>query len=431
MAHLRVALIQAGRIVEDRTFPPSRGTITVGSAEDCTFLVPLADVPTRATVFEQSKHGTTLHFTRDADGRVSLGDGDHTFDALAATATPKGSGFTVALNPRARGRIAIGEVSLLFQFVEPAAKPPPAQLPRGAKGLLAQVDRSFLLVLGLSLAAHFAGVGWLSSQPVPEERDLTLDEMPDRFAAVILPLPKKTPETVAPKSNEPRPAPKEVDVARAPKAPKPAPQQPTSREQIVKLGLAGIIGSKGPGDGSAFGDILADAKINDVANSIKDASGVSIASAEDAVAARRRGNETGDVTTVEMPGSEGVKEVKLGERGPTQLPPTAVTVDTGPIKTGPELPEDELARWLTSRKPAVQSCYERQLKRQPTLAGRLVIRFDITPRGRVGKVGFEEDTLRSPAVEGCIAALMRGWVLPFQPEDDTPVAMPFIFTATR
>lgn len=430
--HLRVALIQAGRIVEDRTFPPSKGNITVGSAEDCTFLVPLADVPTRATVFEQNKHGVTLHFRRDADGRVSLGDGDCSFEALAATAVPKGEGFTVPLTTKARGRIAIGEVSLLFQFVEPTARPAPTPLPKGSKGLLAQIDRSFLIVLGISLAAHFAGVTWLSTQDVPEERDLELDEVNlDRWAAAI-PLPPrkvKEPETAAPvKTNDDAPPAKQPEVAARP----PAKAKPMTREQIGKLGLAGIIGSKGPGEDSAFGDIIGDTKIDDVAKAIKDASGIRVANAEDAVAGQRKGKDTGETQTVEVIGTNGVKEVKLTERTPNAVPPPGEgIVNTGPIKSGPEIPEEELGKWLRARKPAIQSCYERELKRQPSLAGHLTIHFDITPRGRAANVAFDEDTLRSSAVNACITGLMRGWVLPFQPEDDAPVAMPFIFTATK
>jgi hypothetical protein len=155
---------------------------------------------------------------------------------------------------------------------------------------------------------------------------------------------------------------------------------------------------------------------------------------DDAMRSKRRGSDTGETSTIDLPGTDGVKEVKLGERGPAKVPGRKDgaddgTVDTGPVKSGPEIPEDELGRWLRARKGAVQSCYERELKRQPTLAGRMVIHFDITPRGRVDHVGFADDTLHSPAVQICITNLMRGWVLPFQPEDDAPVSMPYIFSA--
>ncbi|MFT3711022.1 MAG: AgmX/PglI C-terminal domain-containing protein [Archangium sp.] len=425
--HLRVALIQGGRIVEDRTFPP-RGSITVGSAPDCTFLVPMADVPTRAKVFEHTRQGVTLHFTSESDGKVSL-------DGGAEKLLSEFTSSTVELGPRARGRIAVGEVSLLFQFVTPGTKPAPAPLPKGAKGLVAQIDRSFLVVLAVSLAAHFAGVGWISAQPVPEERDLSLEELEtDRFAAVIMPLPKKketpVPEaTATPEKNETPKTPSEV--AKRPQ--RTTPQRPAVDPR--KLGLAGIIGSKGAGDkDSAFGDILKDSTIGDVADAMRDAGGIKVADMDDAMRSKRRGNESGETSTIELPGTDGVKEVKLSERGPSKVPGNDKgegTVDTGPVKSGPEVPEEELGRWLRARKSAVQSCYERELKRQPSLAGRMVIRFDITPRGRVDKVSFEDDTLHSPAVQVCISSMMRSWVLPFQPEDDAPVSLPFVFMSGK
>jgi hypothetical protein len=46
---LRVALIQHGRIVEDRTFA-GKAKISVGSDERCTFLVPMAEEIGRAHV---------------------------------------------------------------------------------------------------------------------------------------------------------------------------------------------------------------------------------------------------------------------------------------------------------------------------------------------------------------------------------------------
>lgn len=93
--------------------------------------------------------------------------------------------------------------------------------------------------------------------------------------------------------------------------------------------------------------------------------------------------------------------------------------------------ERALTRWLNARKPAMISCYERELKRRPTLAGRMVIRFAVDSRGHVARVGFDDDTLGSPAVQQCITTVMRAWVLPFSPEDEVPVSLPFVFTAGR
>lgn len=424
---LRVALIQQGRIVEDRTFT-GKAKISVGSDERCTFLVPMADLPTMTRVFDVTRSGTTLLFDPALDGRVSLDGADASLAALTSCAEKRGSQWALPLPVSAKGRVSIGEVSLLFQFVEPPKPTSPAPLPKGSRGLLAQIDRSFLVVLGLSLAAHFAGVGWISSQPVPVERDLTIDDFePDRWAKAVLPMPKRVEPTTAPTAGvEPTAQPK-APTASAPK--RPAVAQASVSERVHGLGLLGIIGARGDGRG-AVGDVL-DGAPNDVAAALKDAAkhGLGVASVEDATASRRRGADEGEVANVELVGTNGVKRVELEEH--TAVAVTA-RVQTEKVEVNSEFPDEQgLSRWLNQRKSAVQSCYERELKRTPTLAGRLVIRFVVDTRGRVGQVGFTEDTLRNPAVEQCISGLMRAWVLPFTPEDEVPVALPFIFSATN
>lgn len=424
---LRVALIQAGRIVEDRTFT-GRAKITVGTDAKSTFLVPMAEVPLTTAVFDITQKGTSLLFDRQMEGRVSIAGSEAQLQDYAASATPRGSRLSLSLPNDARGRVSVGEVSLLFQFVEQPKTPVAAELPKGARGLVAQLDRSFLAILAISLAAHFAGVGWLANQPVAEERDLTIEEMNiDRWASVVMtpPKPKKStdPEQVAADA----PKPKNVEPAKPKVASAPLSGE-ALKKRVRSLGMMGIIGSKGPNGESAFGDIMKDTGVVEIAEALRGAErGVEVASVDDMTASKRKGNETGGTSEIEPVGTNGVKRVDLKETlGPSvtgRVSTERIVVDT------PEIDERALAQWIQGRKPAIQGCYEGVLKRSPTLKGRMVIRFAITSRGRVSNVGFDEDTLRSVAVQQCISGLMRGWVLPFTPEDEVPVSLPFIFTA--
>ena len=424
---LRVALIQSGRIVEDRTFT-GRAKITVGTEAKSTFLVPMADVPVTTAVFDVTKKGTTLLFDPQTIGRVSLSGAETSLQDCAARASPRGKQLALPLTDDAKGRLSIGEVSLLFQFVDAPKAPVPAELPRGARGLLAQVDRSFLAILGISLAAHFAGAGWLSNQPVPEERDLTMEELSvDRFAAVLMPIPRpKKTEPELPSAATPPKSPANEPV-KPPQVASNRPSPASIKERVRSMGMVGIIGSRGDGEGG-FGDLMKDTGMTDLATALRGAqNGLQVASIDDATATKRRGNETGGTSEIDPISTERVKNVNLREQGPAILTPRVssekVQLDT------PDIDERALTVWLNARKPAIQNCYERELKRSPTLQGRIVLRFAITHRGRVGGVGFSEDTLRSHPVEQCIADIMRGWVLPFTPEDDVPVCLPFIFAA--
>lgn len=422
---LRVALIQAGRIVEDRTFT-GRAKITVGTDAKSTFLVPMAEVPVTTAVFDLTKQGTALLFDAQTRGRVSLDGADAPLHHYVSKATARGAQLSLCLPEDAKGRVSIGEVSLLFQFVEAPKTPVAAPLPKGARGLIGQIDRSFLVILAVSIGAHFAGAGYLSSQPVPEERDFTIEEMNiDRFASVLMPLPKP------PKSAEPE----KPTIAEAPKPkntePTKSPSAPLSAEALKKrvrsMGMMGVIGSRGDGQ-SGFGDILKDTGVTEIAEALRGTQpGVAVASVEDATASQRKGDEVGSTSEIEVLGTEGVKRVELREG--TTNPITARVQTEKLVIDTPEVDERALTRWLNGRKSAIQSCYERELKRTPNLAGRLVIKFAITSRGRISTVDFEENSLRSVPVQQCISGLMRTWVLPFAPEDEVPVTLPFIFSA--
>ena len=61
-----------------------------------------------------------------------------------------------------------------------------------------------------------------------------------------------------------------------------------------------------------------------------------------------------------------------------------------------------LSRYIRDRLGAIRGCYERELKRNPRLKGKVVVRFNITPAGRAGDVRIEENTLGSPEVGSCI-----------------------------
>src|SRR5438132_31120 len=187
---LRVALIQGAKITEDRSLK-RRGNVTVGQDPRNTFVVPVSNLPSSFTLFEFLNGVYSLVFTEQMDGKVKVGDSDLSFSALREQnlAKRRGNVWVLALGDQMKGRVAVGEVSLLFQFVTPPPEPPRPELPPTIKGgALAGVDQFFFLILGVSLFVHFSGASFIACQPMPEERELSLDELPDRFAKVMMPV---------------------------------------------------------------------------------------------------------------------------------------------------------------------------------------------------------------------------------------------------
>lgn len=52
--------------------------------------------------------------------------------------------------------------------------------------------------------------------------------------------------------------------------------------------------------------------------------------------------------------------------------------------------------------PVVRHCYERGLRRDPRLTGRVVVGFEVPPSGGVSRAWIESSTLGDPAVEACV-----------------------------
>src|SRR5262249_6929165 len=199
---LRVGVIQGGKIIEERHLK-KREDVTVGQDAKNTFVIPASNLPTTFPVFEHKGNQYHLVFTEQMNGRVRLGTSDVDFASLRSQglAKKRGQHYVLPLTDTAKGKIALGEVTLLFQFVKPPPEPAKPELPPSIKGSLWQsMDQLFFLVFAGSLVVHFSGAGYLACSPRIEEHELSLDELPDRFAKVIIPA----------KALEPKPAVKEA-----------------------------------------------------------------------------------------------------------------------------------------------------------------------------------------------------------------------------
>ena len=70
---------------------------------------------------------------------------------------------------------------------------------------------------------------------------------------------------------------------------------------------------------------------------------------------------------------------------------------------------DAVAAVVAKHTSAIQYCYQRELKRNPNLRGKVVVRFVITPQGTIASVTVLSSNLGNPAVESCIAERIKRW----------------------
>ncbi|MDQ7051652.1 MAG: AgmX/PglI C-terminal domain-containing protein [candidate division KSB1 bacterium] len=70
---------------------------------------------------------------------------------------------------------------------------------------------------------------------------------------------------------------------------------------------------------------------------------------------------------------------------------------------------DAVAAIVKSHNAAIQYCYQRELKRNPNLRGKVVVRFIIDASGKVVEVSIVSSTLRNRRVERCIVNRIKRW----------------------
>ncbi|MFQ5707606.1 MAG: TonB family protein [bacterium] len=71
--------------------------------------------------------------------------------------------------------------------------------------------------------------------------------------------------------------------------------------------------------------------------------------------------------------------------------------------------QDDIQGVIMKHNNSMQYCYERQLKRNPNLKGKMVLRITITPQGTVKKVEIISSTLKNRKVEQCVVSRIRRW----------------------
>lgn len=70
---------------------------------------------------------------------------------------------------------------------------------------------------------------------------------------------------------------------------------------------------------------------------------------------------------------------------------------------------DQVSEVINRHNSSIQYCYQRELKKNPGLKGKLVVRFTVTPGGKVKDVKVISSTLGSPSIERCVISRIKRW----------------------
>jgi outer membrane biosynthesis protein TonB len=433
---LRVGVIQGGKIAEERVLP-ARQAVTLGSSPRNTIVVASPGLPDSTQVFSFQGDRYTLHFREGLEGRIQGPQGAADFGALVSQglARQQDGAYAVPVNDDQRGKIVLGDVTLLWQFVDPPAETPKLVLPREAQGNhFRSLDRLFATVLAVSFLLHTGVYAALANTDLPKE--LTLEEIPDRYAKVLIPERKpKPPEPVQEKKAE-APVEQKVEKKEAAEerkqenpeqvAAKKAARAAAVAKAVQSKGILKVLGALGPGTGSgAVADVFGTGGgIGDVATALSGAGGVAVASDPGAGGGRKGGGQ-GEAASIGDLATSGGGKVGYGAKTEVRVS-GSVAAEEAEVDSS-DIDQGKLAAFVKARMGLIKTCYENGLKRNPSLKGKISVRFTILETGGLADIGAAQNSMGAPDVAACIVNTMRSWRTQFRPSGPVTVEYPFVF----
>ena len=443
---LRIGIVQAGKIVEERIIR-KRKTVTIGSSPRNTIVVP--DMPRSLNMFPIKKDRYRLRFGQHMDGRVS-----HAGQVLTTSELQQQGHCSASkecqelpLDEDTRGKLHLGEITVLFQFVSPPPVRPQPQLPHYIRSsFFRAVDPVLACSLVVMAVANFGFAAFLHTLDFPEETQRVEEVIP------WIPIPK-VPVTLSP-SVMAQMGEKPIEVAQEPvktpdkkkvvptktwhrpkrivRRPSPGPtcdaacKKAKKMERLRRLvrnyALLSTIGHKSNKPGY-MKDLL---KNGHPGTNLDDIGPVKVATRKNTFGMDRQQN-TNKPTRVAKGGElivDGPTEVKLRRMVKDRVP--TIVLNKKPIEVDSGM-SHTAAYWTIKKGMAcIQTGYERTLKRNPTASGKMAVCMFINQSGKVFRMTTLTDTVGDPMlkqrVKGCLGRLS----FPPPKNNSARVCVPFV-----
>ncbi|GMU00192.1 hypothetical protein KH5H1_43110 [Corallococcus caeni] len=333
----------------------------------------------------------------------------------------------------------------------PAAYPPPAAAPAGGKGrtgMLVAVTAGVLVMAGAAVV--FVARGNSSERPTEAPVQVAaaptpkadLPPMPPPPAAVQTPpaaavQPAATPAATptegtaataavgAPAAAGTQPAAGGTPPPAVATAPAATPTPPPPAAEVKPA-------STTPNMGTAVARV-------DSRNHRKTGSGGSRGS--------QRDEDEGDAITVSKPSSSSSSSSSssnsgggdddfdelFGTKKPAATKPASKPTATAYIPPEPgggtleRLQQSDIMQVVLNNKPSIVKCVNEQKQKDPSLSGKLVMRWTVQTSGKTTAVSCRTDEFRSSYMATCITGLIKSWSFPKHQKQGDPIDFPFTF----
>lgn len=487
---LRIGVIQGARIIEERIVR-TRETVTVGPSEKNHFVIAHPSLSGRHALFELRSGGPKgeqfwLNFTPEMSGRVAFPqDAGGVTDLAALRSSPKARpasrGHAAPLTDDCKGKVVIGDTTLLFQFVVPPPIQPRPQLPASVRGgWISRVDPGFVTAFVVATLLH---IGLMCGAMIPNWPKQTLEDiLASDFSPVQMQVvtaeelkveddtgdesdskdgtgaAEDTGQEAAGGDTAAEAAAEDVKPDDQPRATGQGPERVTIGGESITERQLGDLQAKIENTLSLENILGGGAGGPDMGLSEFGGSGGSVTGLQDALAGTvgtsdGGGGGTGGYTTLAGNLVDGPAVGTVGGGGGTQPTGPAVVpnrveatkVETKEIKRGTvrtaggapaggtgRMSGDVFRTTLGRKRSAIESCYNNALVRDPTLAGDLTFLIVINQQGSVS-VDVERNAaaLDAAGVTSCIVGKLRTMNFSSSPPQggDFRVRLPVSFIA--
>lgn len=402
---LRVGVVRQGRVISERAFS-GFDDVTVGPSERCSFVVPSRVLAKTHLLFQRVEKHYVLRYRDTMSGRVALESGISDLKQLRGQAGHGSDGsYKLRLSEDARGKIQIGELTFLFQFVTPAPRPPKVQVPAAATRGASGIDWRTTIIAAFAFLVHFMAIGamysdWLDP-PVDDELSLAgLVETLDRLPPPPPPEEKPEPEEAAdapsaPPEKEATPAPTPTAIPDS--GPLNEVQVAALSNELEQLSMAtlGALSGLGP----ATEGVLSEGNVPTGALDAAAASsaGVGLGSS------LNLGSAGGVVAPSSKTGLADIGTTKAGKttsgtaaqvEGPKGSASVSSQVAAGSV--------DNASRIVSGMRAGFRRCFQRALEQNPDIGGSVRLTLTIGPGGEVSGVSASQSGNLPASVVSCV-----------------------------
>ncbi|MBA3391072.1 MAG: AgmX/PglI C-terminal domain-containing protein [Deltaproteobacteria bacterium] len=417
---LRVGVLLRDNLVEERVFV-DHSPVTLGQSLRCRLSLPVDGIPHEHVLFARDGGRLVLRPAPRMTGRLSQSGTVRMLDGTAVDGIP--------LERGARGKLTIGEATILFQEVAVPPIAPRPQLPVSVRGTFGdRIDRRLAVIVGASLVVHLAIGGWAWMTEIEQAERITAPNVPYHHPQIItladeplLPSSPDGPGAATPVVPQQTAAPI-VPRPQTPARPTPGLKPGLTTDDAARFAQLLTTDTETRGGPGGMRPRMPGADLDQQVADIRDNNRrVEVGNQHTGFREREReGVGTGPDTRIEAP-------TQVTEQGPRTEAQPGGRITLRPTKQ-PDLGVTLTAEMLLAKiqrdyMVGLKRCFQKGLATDPSLRGKIALTLTVDERGRVSSAEAQGLT---PEVDSCIATQMTSWRFP-APKDKagTPIDADF------